>query len=151
MQVTGQEFNHVARCRRVYAHAHDYHINSISNNRLASFMILRMFNQIWKKICSCTGTNVQFPCLIFLRIVYVILQYCLIGSVFKCILFFWHICLDLSVRTYLYKLKHNILPVLNWEKWNQWPPKVGLLKRLLTQLNLDGSVRQFFSHEISGL
>ena len=49
MQVTGQEFNHVARCRRVYAHAHDYHINSISNNRLASFMILRMSNQICKK------------------------------------------------------------------------------------------------------
>ncbi|CAN7126438.1 unnamed protein product, partial [Brassica rapa subsp. narinosa] len=23
----------VARCRRVYSHAHDYHINSISNNR----------------------------------------------------------------------------------------------------------------------
>jgi len=32
MQVTGQDLNHVARCRRVYAHAHDYHINSISNN-----------------------------------------------------------------------------------------------------------------------
>jgi len=31
--VTGQELNPVARCRRVYAHAHDYHINSISNNR----------------------------------------------------------------------------------------------------------------------
>uniref|UniRef100_A0A453NUM0 Serine/threonine-protein phosphatase 2A 55 kDa regulatory subunit B n=6 Tax=Triticinae TaxID=1648030 RepID=A0A453NUM0_AEGTS len=30
--VTGQELNPVARCRRVYAHAHDYHINSISNN-----------------------------------------------------------------------------------------------------------------------
>ncbi|KAG8070264.1 hypothetical protein GUJ93_ZPchr0006g41899 [Zizania palustris] len=30
--VTGQDLNHVARCRRVYAHAHDYHINSISNN-----------------------------------------------------------------------------------------------------------------------
>ncbi|PVH65861.1 hypothetical protein PAHAL_1G092000 [Panicum hallii] len=31
-KVTGQDLNHVARCRRVYAHAHDYHINSISNN-----------------------------------------------------------------------------------------------------------------------
>ncbi|XBI46543.1 hypothetical protein VPH35_110764 [Triticum aestivum] len=31
-KVTGQELNPVARCRRVYAHAHDYHINSISNN-----------------------------------------------------------------------------------------------------------------------
>ncbi|MBA0812245.1 hypothetical protein Gohar_026229, partial [Gossypium harknessii] len=31
--VTSQETNLVARCRRVYAHAHDYHINSISNNR----------------------------------------------------------------------------------------------------------------------
>ncbi|PWZ27489.1 Serine/threonine protein phosphatase 2A regulatory subunit B beta isoform [Zea mays] len=31
-KVTGQEFTHVARSRRVYAHAHDYHINSISNN-----------------------------------------------------------------------------------------------------------------------
>ncbi|OAY83956.1 Serine/threonine protein phosphatase 2A 55 kDa regulatory subunit B beta isoform [Ananas comosus] len=30
--VTGQETNLVARCRRVYAHAHDYHINSVSNN-----------------------------------------------------------------------------------------------------------------------
>ncbi|XP_022721508.1 serine/threonine protein phosphatase 2A 55 kDa regulatory subunit B beta isoform isoform X3 [Durio zibethinus] len=31
-KVTSQETNLVARCRRVYAHAHDYHINSISNN-----------------------------------------------------------------------------------------------------------------------
>ncbi|KAL1551640.1 Serine/threonine protein phosphatase 2A 55 kDa regulatory subunit B beta isoform [Salvia divinorum] len=30
--VTNYETNLVARCRRVYAHAHDYHINSISNN-----------------------------------------------------------------------------------------------------------------------
>ncbi|KAF3606722.1 hypothetical protein DY000_02045681 [Brassica cretica] len=30
--VTSQETNLVARCRRVYAHAHDYHINSISNS-----------------------------------------------------------------------------------------------------------------------
>ncbi|GMI77942.1 hypothetical protein like AT1G17720 [Hibiscus trionum] len=30
--VTSQETNLVARCRRVYTHAHDYHINSISNN-----------------------------------------------------------------------------------------------------------------------
>ncbi|KAL6888219.1 hypothetical protein ACP4OV_009245 [Aristida adscensionis] len=30
--VTGEDLNHVARCRRVYSHAHDYHINSISNN-----------------------------------------------------------------------------------------------------------------------
>ncbi|KAG8497131.1 hypothetical protein CXB51_008383 [Gossypium anomalum] len=30
--VTSQETNLVARCRRVYGHAHDYHINSISNN-----------------------------------------------------------------------------------------------------------------------
>ncbi|PPR93724.1 hypothetical protein GOBAR_AA26955 [Gossypium barbadense] len=30
--VTSQETNLVARCRRVYAHAHDYHINSVSNN-----------------------------------------------------------------------------------------------------------------------
>ncbi|XP_047961187.1 serine/threonine protein phosphatase 2A 55 kDa regulatory subunit B beta isoform-like [Salvia hispanica] len=30
--VTSGETNLVARCRRVYAHAHDYHINSISNN-----------------------------------------------------------------------------------------------------------------------
>ncbi|KAK4774383.1 hypothetical protein SAY86_009318 [Trapa natans] len=29
---TSQETSLVARCRRVYAHAHDYHINSISNN-----------------------------------------------------------------------------------------------------------------------
>ncbi|KAI3670531.1 hypothetical protein L1987_87869 [Smallanthus sonchifolius] len=31
-KVTSNETNLVARCRRVYAHAHDYHINSISNN-----------------------------------------------------------------------------------------------------------------------
>ncbi|CAL0322541.1 unnamed protein product [Lupinus luteus] len=30
--VTSHETSPVARCRRVYAHAHDYHINSISNN-----------------------------------------------------------------------------------------------------------------------
>ncbi|XP_058074052.1 serine/threonine protein phosphatase 2A 55 kDa regulatory subunit B beta isoform-like isoform X2 [Magnolia sinica] len=30
--VSSQETNLVARCRRIYAHAHDYHINSISNN-----------------------------------------------------------------------------------------------------------------------
>ncbi|KAJ0964602.1 hypothetical protein J5N97_025740 [Dioscorea zingiberensis] len=30
--VASQETSLVARCRRVYAHAHDYHINSISNN-----------------------------------------------------------------------------------------------------------------------
>lgn len=30
--VTSQETNLVAGCRRIYAHAHDYHINSISNN-----------------------------------------------------------------------------------------------------------------------
>ncbi|XP_022889577.1 serine/threonine protein phosphatase 2A 55 kDa regulatory subunit B beta isoform-like [Olea europaea var. sylvestris] len=30
--VTSFETNLVARCRRLYAHAHDYHINSISNN-----------------------------------------------------------------------------------------------------------------------
>jgi serine/threonine-protein phosphatase 2A regulatory subunit B len=29
---TSQDVNLAARCRRVYAHAHDYHINSISNN-----------------------------------------------------------------------------------------------------------------------
>ncbi|CAN6539698.1 unnamed protein product [Malus baccata var. baccata] len=31
-KVTSQETSLVARCRRVYTHAHDYHINSISNN-----------------------------------------------------------------------------------------------------------------------
>ncbi|TQE05678.1 hypothetical protein C1H46_008697 [Malus baccata] len=31
-QVTSHETSLIARCRRVYAHAHDYHINSISNN-----------------------------------------------------------------------------------------------------------------------
>ncbi|OVA07263.1 Protein phosphatase 2A [Macleaya cordata] len=30
--IVGHETNLVPRCRRVYAHAHDYHINSISNN-----------------------------------------------------------------------------------------------------------------------
>lgn len=33
LQVTSNETSLSARCRRVYAHAHDYHINSISNNR----------------------------------------------------------------------------------------------------------------------
>ncbi|KAL3618255.1 Serine/threonine protein phosphatase 2A 55 kDa regulatory subunit B beta isoform [Castilleja foliolosa] len=32
IMVTCSESSLVARCRRVYAHAHDYHINSISNN-----------------------------------------------------------------------------------------------------------------------
>ncbi|CAA6671653.1 unnamed protein product [Spirodela intermedia] len=32
LPVASNETNLVARCRRVYAHAHDYHINSISNN-----------------------------------------------------------------------------------------------------------------------
>ncbi|KAI0494197.1 hypothetical protein KFK09_024328 [Dendrobium nobile] len=31
--VPSQETSLLARCRRVYTHAHDYHINSISNNR----------------------------------------------------------------------------------------------------------------------
>lgn len=35
IQITCQETNLLARCRRTYAHAHDYHINSISNNRCA--------------------------------------------------------------------------------------------------------------------
>ncbi|MBA0639008.1 hypothetical protein Goklo_022069, partial [Gossypium klotzschianum] len=30
--VTSHETNLMARCRRIYTHAHDYHINSISNN-----------------------------------------------------------------------------------------------------------------------
>ncbi|GMJ07633.1 hypothetical protein like AT1G17720 [Hibiscus trionum] len=30
--VTSHETNLMARCRRIYGHAHDYHINSISNN-----------------------------------------------------------------------------------------------------------------------
>ncbi|CAD5169202.1 unnamed protein product [Musa acuminata subsp. malaccensis] len=30
--VTSQETSLIARCRRIYSHAHDYHINSISNN-----------------------------------------------------------------------------------------------------------------------
>ncbi|MBA0722896.1 hypothetical protein Golax_003531 [Gossypium laxum] len=32
MVVTTLETNLMARCRRIYSHAHDYHINSISNN-----------------------------------------------------------------------------------------------------------------------
>ncbi|XP_057455250.1 serine/threonine protein phosphatase 2A 55 kDa regulatory subunit B beta isoform-like isoform X1 [Lotus japonicus] len=32
VNVTSHETSLLARCRRVYAHAHDYHINSISNN-----------------------------------------------------------------------------------------------------------------------
>ncbi|KAI5084049.1 hypothetical protein GOP47_0000218 [Adiantum capillus-veneris] len=30
--VCSNEVTHIARCRRIYTHAHDYHINSISNN-----------------------------------------------------------------------------------------------------------------------
>lgn len=37
IQVTSHETSLTARCRRVYAHAHDYHINSISNNRCIFF------------------------------------------------------------------------------------------------------------------
>ena len=33
IQLTSSEISLVPRCRRIYAHAHDYHINSISNNR----------------------------------------------------------------------------------------------------------------------
>jgi serine/threonine-protein phosphatase 2A regulatory subunit B len=35
LQVTSHETSLLAKCRRTYAHAHDYHINSISNNRCA--------------------------------------------------------------------------------------------------------------------
>jgi hypothetical protein len=38
-QVTSQETSLAANCRRVYAHAHDYHINSISNNSDAETFI----------------------------------------------------------------------------------------------------------------
>ncbi|XP_040998446.1 serine/threonine protein phosphatase 2A 55 kDa regulatory subunit B beta isoform-like isoform X4 [Juglans microcarpa x Juglans regia] len=34
--VNSHETSLVAKCRRIYAHAHDYHINSISNNRCNS-------------------------------------------------------------------------------------------------------------------
>jgi serine/threonine-protein phosphatase 2A regulatory subunit B len=37
--VTSQETSLAANCRRVYAHAHDYHINSISNNSDAETFI----------------------------------------------------------------------------------------------------------------
>ena len=33
LQVSKNEITHVARYRRIYTHAHDYHINSISTNR----------------------------------------------------------------------------------------------------------------------
>uniref|UniRef100_A0A804QSI0 Serine/threonine-protein phosphatase 2A 55 kDa regulatory subunit B n=1 Tax=Zea mays TaxID=4577 RepID=A0A804QSI0_MAIZE len=38
--VTSQETSLATSCRRVYAHAHDYHINSISNNSNQSFNII---------------------------------------------------------------------------------------------------------------
>jgi hypothetical protein len=44
MQVTSLEANPVARCRRVYAHAHDYHINSISNNRSVASYVEFLFS-----------------------------------------------------------------------------------------------------------
>ncbi|PKA66675.1 Serine/threonine protein phosphatase 2A 55 kDa regulatory subunit B beta isoform [Apostasia shenzhenica] len=34
--VASQETSLIARCRRIYAHAHDYHINSVSNNSSAA-------------------------------------------------------------------------------------------------------------------
>lgn len=39
IQVSSHETSLMARCRRVYAHAHDYHINSISNNRCVSYLM----------------------------------------------------------------------------------------------------------------
>ncbi|TYI84191.1 hypothetical protein E1A91_D05G347300v1 [Gossypium mustelinum] len=48
--VTSQETNLVARCRRVYDHAHDYHINSISNNRILDFGFQLESYRLGKKV-----------------------------------------------------------------------------------------------------
>ncbi|XP_020398497.1 serine/threonine protein phosphatase 2A 55 kDa regulatory subunit B beta isoform [Zea mays] len=40
--VTSQETSLATSCRRVYAHAHDYHINSISNNRSCTYIHLNV-------------------------------------------------------------------------------------------------------------
>ncbi|KAI7735764.1 hypothetical protein M8C21_000526, partial [Ambrosia artemisiifolia] len=42
--VTSTETSLVARCRRVYAHAHDYHINSISNNRFGYLFFFMLWS-----------------------------------------------------------------------------------------------------------
>ncbi|MCO5582921.1 hypothetical protein L7F22_036824 [Adiantum nelumboides] len=39
MVVCSNEVTHIARCRRIYTHAHDYHINSISTNSDAETFI----------------------------------------------------------------------------------------------------------------
>ncbi|KAI8007964.1 Serine/threonine protein phosphatase 2A 55 kDa regulatory subunit B alpha isoform [Camellia lanceoleosa] len=47
-QVTSHETSLMARCRRVYAHAHDYHINSISNNRSKILKIVRASMELFR-------------------------------------------------------------------------------------------------------
>ncbi|KAF6138191.1 hypothetical protein GIB67_011031 [Kingdonia uniflora] len=41
--VASHETSLVPRCRRIYAHAHDYHINSISNNRCRKAFYLTLY------------------------------------------------------------------------------------------------------------
>ncbi|KAK2438084.1 serine/threonine protein phosphatase 2A 55 kDa regulatory subunit B beta isoform [Trifolium repens] len=52
IQVSSHETSLVARCRRVYAHAHDYHINSISNNRVNLAFVVFINQDINIILCS---------------------------------------------------------------------------------------------------
>ncbi|KAK2416544.1 serine/threonine protein phosphatase 2A 55 kDa regulatory subunit B beta isoform [Trifolium repens] len=52
IQVISHETSLVARCRRVYAHAHDYHINSISNNRVNLAFVVFINQDINIILCS---------------------------------------------------------------------------------------------------
>ncbi|RVX17084.1 Serine/threonine protein phosphatase 2A 55 kDa regulatory subunit B beta isoform [Vitis vinifera] len=56
--VSSPETSLVARCRRVYAHAHDYHINSISNNRAQLFVRMGKLIKLGifqRKLAFCDG------------------------------------------------------------------------------------------------
>jgi hypothetical protein len=55
-QVTSQETSLAANCRRVYAHAHDYHINSISNNRFRHYSWL-----LWLSSRHASGSILGYP------------------------------------------------------------------------------------------
>lgn len=104
LQVTSNETNLVARCRRVYAHAHDYHINSISNNRYNNLLIssvyqllllLHMFECIVYPNWSLLGllqtlfSNSDFSCPICLIICWKQYHFCSINGSIGCLSFVW--------------------------------------------------------------
>nr|KAJ0224293.1 hypothetical protein LSAT_V11C100018680 [Lactuca sativa] len=64
VQVTSHDSTLLGRCRRTYAHAHDYHINSISNNSNGETLIsaddlrINLWNfEINKVVISCECTE----------------------------------------------------------------------------------------------